>query len=129
MMADDASTQDVGGSGRVSVLLPLPLAGPYDYRVPDDLSLHPGEFVAVPPGSREVLGVIWGAGSDEVDAAKLKPVMGRLEAAPRLPDATRKFVDWVAAYTLAPPGAVLRMAMSVPSALEPPRPTPAYRFL
>jgi len=30
----------------------------------------------------------------------------------------RRFVDWVAAYTLMPPGAVLRMAMSVPSALE-----------
>ena len=26
----------------------------------------------------------------------------------------RRFVDWVAAYTLSPPGAVLRMAMSAP---------------
>ena len=34
----------------------------------------------------------------------------------------RRFVDWVAAYTLSPPGAVLRMAMSVPAALEPPAP-------
>src|SRR4051812_6394816 len=34
----------------------------------------------------------------------------------------RRFVDWVAAYTLSPPGAVLRMAMSVPAALEPPTP-------
>ena len=34
----------------------------------------------------------------------------------------RRFVDRVAAYTLAPPGAVLRMAMSVAEALLPPPP-------
>src|SRR6185312_14742979 len=33
----------------------------------------------------------------------------------------RRLIDWVASYTLAPPGAVLRMAMSVPDALEPAR--------
>ena len=32
----------------------------------------------------------------------------------------RRFIDWVAAYTLSPPGAVLKMAMSVPKALAPP---------
>ena len=42
-------------------------------------------------------------------------------------DALRRFVDWVAAYTLAPPGAVLRMAMSVPSALEAPKTELVYR--
>ena len=26
----------------------------------------------------------------------------------------RRFIDWVASYTLSPPGAVLRMAMSAP---------------
>ena len=31
-------------------------------------------------------------------------------------------VDWVAAYTLSPPGAVLRMAISVPAAFTPPPP-------
>ena len=42
-------------------------------------------------------------------------------------DALRRFVDWVSAYTLAPPGAVLRMAMSVPSALEAPKTEIVYR--
>src|ERR687890_390907 len=48
---------------------------------------------------------------------------------PALPmaDALRRFVDWVSAYTLAPPGAVLRMAMSVPSALEAPKTEIVYR--
>ena len=42
-------------------------------------------------------------------------------------DPLRRFVDWVSAYTLAPPGAVLRMAMSVPSALEAPKTEIVYR--
>ncbi|MBL8567305.1 MAG: primosomal protein N' [Hyphomicrobiaceae bacterium] len=127
-MAEDASTQAIGGGERVSVLLPLPLAGAYDYVVPEGLTLHPGEFVVVPLGPREILGVVWGKGTDELDSAKLKEVVERLEEAPRLPETVLRFVDWVAAYTLSPPGAVLRMAMSVPSALEPPRLASGYRF-
>ena len=129
MMADDASTQAIGGGARVSVLLPLPLVGAYDYVVPEGLTLEPGAFVVVPLGPREVTGVVWGKGSDEFDRAKLKEVVERLEGALPLPEAVRRFVDWVAAYTLALPGAVLRMAMSVPAALEPPRPTSAFRLL
>ena len=34
----------------------------------------------------------------------------------------RHFIERVASYTMAPAGAVLRMAMSVPEALEPVRP-------
>ncbi|MBM3545656.1 MAG: primosomal protein N' [Alphaproteobacteria bacterium] len=127
-MADDASTQAIGGGARVSVLLPLPLAGPYDYLVPEEMTLQRGEFVIVPLGPRELLGVVWGKGTDDVAEARLKPVVEHLEDAPSLPEAVLRFVDWVAAYTLSPPGAVLRMAMSVPSALVPPRLATGYRF-
>ena len=102
---------------RIAVLLPLPLAGAYDY-LTGDLTLAPGDFVTVPLGHRELIGVVWGAGAGSVPEAKLRRVGGRLEARP-LPAVTRAFIDWVAAYTLAPPGAVLKMAMSVPAALEP----------
>ena len=36
----------------VRVLLPLPLAGAYDYAVPATLAVAPGDFVVVPLGSR-----------------------------------------------------------------------------
>ena len=49
---------------RVSVLIPLPLAGAYDYLGPDDPPLAPGEVVRVPLGAREVLGVVWDRDSD-----------------------------------------------------------------
>ncbi len=110
---------------RVRVLLPLPLAGAYDYRVPDGLILKTGDFVRAPLGGRRVAGVVWGEGGRGVEEGRLKDVLARLEV-PHRPPVSRRFVDWVAAYTLSPPGAVLRMVMSVPAALEPSRPTPAY---
>jgi len=105
---------------RVSVLLPLPLAGTYDYLAPEGLDLKPGDFVAVPLGRTKVEGVVWGEGRGDVAAAKLKAVAERLDAPP-MTESLRRLVDWVAAYTVTPPGAVLRMAMSVGEALAPPR--------
>ena len=110
----------------VRVLLPLPLADAYDYSVPEGLDVAAGQFVIVPLGKRETLGVVWGEGTGEVAAAKLRDVIDVLPALP-MADALRRFVDWVAAYTLSPPGAVLRMAMSSPSALEAPRTELVYR--
>ncbi len=118
-------------SGRVHVLLPLPLAGAYDYRVPAHLSLSPGDFVAVPLGRRIIAGVVWGHGpadpESQVAATKLKDILEQLPVPP-MPEVTRRFVMWLAAYNCADPGSVLRMAMSVPSALEPPRLRIAYQM-
>ncbi len=110
-------------AGRVRVLLPLPLPAPLDYLVPDGAaSPEPGSFVRVPLGSRRVVGVVWHGDSDgEVPAARLKPVIEILPTPPLRPE-LRRFIDRVAAYTLAPAGAVLKMAMSVEAALLPPPP-------
>jgi primosomal protein N' (replication factor Y) len=106
---------------RAKVLLPLPLAGAYDYRV--DQALAPGTLVEVPLGGRKIIGVVWDDAGEgvAVDDSRLKPVE-RVLPVPGLPDATRRFIDWVAGYTLSPPGAVLRMAISVREAFEPPAP-------
>src|SRR5215472_16214306 len=121
--ADAART--VHGPTRVGVLLPLPLAGVYDYATSHDLSLKPGDFVRAPLGPRNVLGVVWGEGLGDVAAAKLKTVAERLDAPP-FREAMRRLVDWVAQYTLSSSGAVLRMAMSVPDALFPLRAIAGY---
>jgi primosomal protein N' (replication factor Y) len=128
MEGDHASSTDSAPPAvtRRSILLPLPLRGPYDYRADADLGLQRGDFVVVPLGKREVIGVVWGEGSGEVDRARLRDVVGKLDAPP-LPDVLCRFVDWVAQYTMAPPGAVLAMAMRVPAALEPPRAIAAWR--
>jgi primosomal protein N' (replication factor Y) len=110
----------------VRVLLPLPLADAYDYSVPEGMEVPPGTFVVVPLGKRETIGVVWGVGAGEVPAAKLRDIIEVLPARP-MAEPLRRFVDWVSAYTLSPPGAVLRMAMSVPSALEAPKTELVYR--
>ena len=109
----------------MAVLLPLPLSGAYTYRVPPGLGVKPGDFVDVPLMGRAVTGVAWGEPADRIDPAKLKDIADRLDAPP-LPESLRAFVDWTAAYTLSPPGAVLRMCMSVSEALEPAMPKIAY---
>lgn len=129
MREDDTSstmenTQYIGGE-RVAVLLPLPLASAYDYRVPDEVILQRGDYVDVPLGPRIARGVVWGDGDGSVADSKLKPVDAVLDF-PRMPEASLEFIAWVSRYTLAPPGAVLRMVMSVPEALDPPKPIIAY---
>ena len=108
----------------VPVLLPLPLPGPYDYA---GGGLAPGDIVEVPLGRRLVAGVVWDGEPGGVEAARLKPVARRFAIPPMRP-ALRRFVAQVANYTLSPPGSVLRMALSAPAALEPPKPRRAWRL-
>ncbi len=98
---------------RVPVLLPYPFPGPFDYRVPPGLSPAPGDVVLVPLNRREEVGVVWDAPADAgVPDGKLKPVAGVVDTPPMRP-ALRQFVDWVAGYTLSPPGEVMAMALRV----------------
>ena len=113
------------GKELISVLIPLPLAKSYNYSVPENLKLETGDFVKVPLGSREVVGVVWEKSNDKHDINKIKSVISRLEVTP-LPATLRKFVDWLASYSVSPPGAVLRMAMNVRSILVPPKLLKAY---
>jgi primosomal protein N' (replication factor Y) (superfamily II helicase) len=117
-------------STRVRVLLPYPFPAPFDYAVPPDLALQPGDYVRVPLGPREVVGVVWDARDAEgapIEAKRLKTVAGRFDAPP-MPAPARRFVEWVAAYVVAPPGAVLRMALSTTGGLEPPRASVGFQL-
>lgn len=114
-------------TSRVRVLLPLPLPEPYDYKVPGDMALLPGSYVEVPLGPRRLFGIVWGEGDPAtgVDERKLRPVLRPIDLPP-MPEVGRRFIEWVAAYTMAPVGAVMRMAVSVSAALEDPRALTAY---
>ena len=58
--ADPNCDTDSAPVRRVRVLLPLPLAEAYDYRLPDGLDAAPGDCVLVPLGSRRMSGYIVG---------------------------------------------------------------------
>lgn len=114
---------------RLRVLLPLPLAGAYDYRVPAGWDVPPvGSFVVVPLSGRQLYGVVWDGEADpDLPERRLRDIAEVLPVPP-MTASLRRFVEWVAAYTLSPPGAVLRMAMSSPSALEPPAQKAGWRL-
>ena len=108
--------------GRVGVLVPYPLETVYTYAVPDGLSLAAGDYVTVPLGRRDTWGVVWENNTVDaaVDETRLKAVVERLDVPP-MPGVMRQFVDWVARYTLSDRGSVLKMCLSVPKALAPPK--------
>ncbi len=105
----------------VDVLLPLAFDKAYSYRA--DIDVGPGDIVSVPLGARETFGVVWDRGPDESagPGANLKPVTARHDWPP-LPPKLRRFIDWVAAYTLAPRGMVARMALRDPAKAAPEKP-------
>ncbi|PPQ40175.1 hypothetical protein CCS01_00575, partial [Rhodopila globiformis] len=107
------------------MLLPYPFPGPFDYRVPPGLEPKPGDVVIVPLNRREEIGVVWDAPPDAaVPAQKLKSVVSILDTPP-MTESLRRFVDWIAAYTLTPPGEVMAMALRVVSGVT--RPVVRYR--
>ena len=104
----------------VSVLVPVPLDGPFDYRlgadgpVPDPGHVRRGA-VRRPTPRRRGMGHAF---AKPLPEARLKPLGAVLEAPP-MPPTVRALLRHVARETLAPQGAVLKLAMSVPAALEP----------
>ena len=110
----------------VSVLVPVAVARAYTYGVPDGMTLEPGDVVAVPLGPRTVLGVVWDGTPDDVPAKKLRDVTDTLDG--HIGEEMRRFVDWIADYTLSHRGTVLRMLLRVPEAFGPEKPVPAVRL-
>ena len=113
-------------SAIVDVLLPLALEGPYSYRVPRGLEVGAGDYVAVPLGPRQMIGVVWDVKAEAATDKKLRDVIGRFDMPP-MTATHRKFVDWLAAYYLEPAGNVLRMVLRSPGAFEGSREQIAYR--
>lgn len=108
------------------MLLPLALDAAYDYLPLAGKELAPGDFVVVPLGTRERIGVVWSGESvadrPPVNPAKLRAIIDRLDM-PALPSASLAFAEWVSRYNLSPPGMVLRMMMSAREAFTAPKPS------
>ena len=106
----------------VDVLVPVALDRAYSYRVPEQLSLAPGDIVCVPLGAREATAVVWADNpkpNPRLDN-RLKDVEQKLELPPLRPE-LRSFVDWVANYTVSSRGMVLRMCLRMGEHLGPER--------
>lgn len=102
-----------------SVMVPVAVPRPYTYKVPAGVSVVPGTIVRVPLGPREVVGAVWDGEPDAaINPKKLKSITRVYENARPIDKDLRRFIDWVANWTLAAPGMVLRMVLRSEEALE-----------
>ena len=120
-MAGSKNTTLEGNRGGIAdVLVPVAIDQAYSYRIPADLTLEAGDFVEVPLATRQVIGAVWDI--RQGSGGNLKSVTAGFDCPP-LSKNLRTFIDWVARWTLAPRGMVLRMSMRAPFNVtpEPPR--------
>jgi primosomal protein N' (replication factor Y) (superfamily II helicase) len=110
----------------IGVLTPEPIDRVLDYRAPEG-GCWLGAFVEVPLGPRRVLGVVWGPGQGDYDAAKVRAVGRVLEAAP-MREELRVFLEKAGAYTLTPLSQMLRLATRAPGLSDPPSMRKIYRL-
>jgi primosomal protein N' (replication factor Y) (superfamily II helicase) len=106
---------------RARVLLLNAALGPLDYRVPHGMTVEPGSIVMAPLGPRQLAGVVWEAermpSDAEVGDNRLRNLVGVYDLPP-LAAPLRRLIEWTADYYIAPPAAVLRMALASASALD-----------
>lgn len=113
----------VSPTTRVSILLPYKFGMAFTYEATAPLA--PGTLVRVPLGRRMVVGAVW---DDPPDMqVKTRPVAEELDFPPLRED-LRKFIDWVAGYTLAARGDVLALSLKETLLAPPPKRARAYEF-
>ena len=113
-MADDSKSGQT-----VPVMTPTPAPGPYTYAVAPGTDAPPaGAIVAVPLGPRLVPAIVWDGPAGPVEARKLRAIEQVFDCPP-VAAPMRRFIEWLADYTLSPPGMVARMALRAPAAFDP----------
>ena len=67
-------------------MLPLALPAPYDYLVPKGMQVAPGQFVVVPLGPVDYLGVVWtrpeGETPPQIERKKLREIIELVDDVP-----------------------------------------------
>ncbi|MCA0422973.1 MAG: primosomal protein N' [Proteobacteria bacterium] len=101
------------------VLVPVAVPTAYSYRIPSGMAVQPGDTVQVPLGTRSTIGVVWAVSNRGGD--NLKPVEGRHDVPSMRPE-MRRFIEWIAQWTLSAPGMVAKMALRDPDAVGPEKP-------
>ena len=89
----------------------LPLAQPmYSFSLDEKLAVEVGDAVVVQFGSsRYYTGIVWSISTERPDYPRLKPILKKLYSRPLLTPATQRLWEWIAAYSLATLGEVMRL--------------------
>ena len=109
------------------VLLPMPIDKAYSYSVPSDITVQLGDYVAVPLGSRMLIGVVWGMDQNyDGKIEKLKAIAQKYELPP-MGQPQRDFINAMAQYTLSALGSSLKLCLSAPSGMDEPKEVLLYK--
>lgn len=101
----------------VGVLLCLPFDKPFDYQT--DTELRIGQLVEVPFGKDKQVGMVYRLQQTaDISKEKIKKIIKVFDFTP-ISENMIKFIEWVAAYNMAPLGSVLKMVLSVRTVFEP----------
>src|ERR1044072_388167 len=114
---------------RARVILLNAALGPLDYRVPEGMHVEPGSIVLAPLGPRQIVGAVWEPERMPAEAVGDNRLRNLVHAydLPPLAAPLRRLIEWTADYYLAPPAAVLRMALPSSGALDGARSIVEYR--
>ena len=115
---------------RVRLLIFNVALGALDYRVPDGMTVGPGNVVIAPLGPRQITGIVWEEErlpANDVPESKLRPLVEVLPVRP-LSAPLRRLIEWTADYYCAPLSSVARMVISSGGALGGPTNMTEYRL-
>ncbi len=111
----------------VAVMIGVAVDTPFSYKVPFSMELTIGSIVLVPLGTRQVFGVVWGKPKDNKAHNRLKDISKKFDTLP-LSKELMQTIDFVADYTLAKKGMVLRACLPDIKSLNKPSPITAYQL-
>ena len=109
----------------LAIAVAAPFGGIYDYLAGPAVGAVRGTIVMVPFGGRYLPGIVMTAAIGDVPVTKLRAVKS-LVTLPPLSEALVQFIERVAAWTMAPLGAVVKMVLSQPAAFDRPHQQKRY---
>ena len=96
----------------IQVIVPRPFHKFFDYRFDENEDqIEIGQFVRVPFGSSSVVGIVVSKDDPTSPLDKIKDVEKVFDDIPTLKASYLKFLNWIASYTMASIGDVMRSAM------------------
>ena len=108
----------------VKILVPNAVNTGYDYRLSGPAEI--GSYVAVTIMGRPYIGVVYGLPDGKVPSEKIKSTGNVFPIKMDITDL--QWIQRMSAWTLMPPGAVLRLIINVPDAFAPPRVEQLYAY-
>ena len=103
----------MGVSKICQILLPVPFNYGFSYFVPEGLDLKTGDVVKVSFRSKEIFGVAVGLNQEnDIDEKRIKTIID-VDEKIKFSTNLLEFIDFVAAYNLAPKGLVLKLSLAI----------------